>query len=196
MKKRSIFSNGYIERQLDLTLSLVSEGNEIQKVGVAVIKLSGKEFGKSTIIPIVRDTNRLACNHQEGRRHSLMSANHGQAQNGNLIDFASNPKLRLSITARRHQENRETISDSATSAYLKKFFPSTHHQTSADTIHHSVDTRTSSEDMSQRTASFTCSLADSLLFASASYDEDLSLLFSSTFEDEDDESCSDEDHVV
>lgn len=196
MKKRSIFSNGYIERQLDLTLSLVSKGNEIQKVGVAVIKLSGKEFGKSTIIPIVRDTNRLACKDQEGRRHSLMSANHRQSQDGNLIDFASNPKLRLSITARRHQENKEKISDSATSAYLNKFFPSTHHQTSADTIHHFVDTRTSSEDMSQRTASFTCSLADSLLFASASYDEDISLLFSSTFEDADDESCSDEDHEV
>lgn len=146
MKKSRIdnpSSTRYIERQIDLTLSLVrGRGTEIEKVGVAVIKLSGEEFGNSMLIPIVQDATRLD---EVTGIHSFMSSD-AQSQNGELTEeYTGNPKLRISITARRHPDKKERP-DSTTSTYVSKFFPSQPHSSCSDTPR--LGTRSSSSSHS------------------------------------------------
>jgi hypothetical protein len=146
------------------------------------------------LIPIVKETKKLSCSHQVKRCNRSTSSD-ASSQDDNLIDYtaSTNPKLRVAITARRHQENKETTDDSTTSAYVRKFFPS-HTHTRSDT---SLLGKTSKgENMSQRTVSFSYSLADSLISTSRSVDDDSSLLFCNTLDGNDDEDSMEEKNQI
>jgi len=119
MRKNKYSASGYIDRQFDLSFSLM-RGSEVIKMGVVSTILSGNERGESKLVQISQEKTVRTTRMKGNTRISRKSKTTVGARTASFIQDPSRrySLQRANIRVTVQASNREMLKNSATSAYV------------------------------------------------------------------------------